>query len=165
VDKEYYVIWNCIPKWGGKGMLKRNWLVGILLVLGLVLTACGGSEETSSGEKQEPKPKDVIAAFEDAGLEVGETSEMGKDDYGMAPLGDEGIRFLIPSLGEDAGGRVIYYEDKEYLNKAKDYYVDLGKESAMLFSHVFTNGNIIVQINGDLDESKAKEYEKSLKGN
>ncbi|WP_267206730.1 hypothetical protein [Salinibacillus xinjiangensis] len=33
---------------------------------------------------------------------------MTKDDYGMAPMkAEEGFRFLIPSLGEGAGGRIL----------------------------------------------------------
>lgn len=148
---------------------KRKILIASLLVLTVFLTACGGGTEEAGagkdgGKKIEVKPKSVIDAFKDAGLEVGkDTREMKREDYGLVPMGDEGMRLMIPSLGEDAGGRVIYYKDKEYLNKAKDYYESLGKESAMLYSHVFVRDNVIVQISGDLEDEKAEEYEKVLK--
>ena len=87
---------------------------------------------------------------------------MTKDDYGFAPLGDEGIRFLIPSICDDCGGRIIYYKDLDYLQKAKDYYDNLGKETAALFAWAFVNNHILLQINGNLPEARAREYEKAL---
>ena len=108
------------------------------------------------------KPQAVIDAFKNAGLEAENTRPMTKEDYGFAPLGDEGIRFFIPSLGPDHGGRVVFYKDLNYLEKAQNFYKSLGKESAILYTWVFTNGNILVQINGDLPEDKAREYEKAL---
>jgi len=42
------------------------------------------------------------------------------------------------------------------------YYEGLGKRSAALFSWVFVKGNIVVQINGDLDDAMAKRYESSI---
>lgn len=107
-------------------------------------------------------PQAVIDAFKAAGLEAENTRPMTKEDYGLAPLGDEGIRFFIPSLGPDKGGRVIFYKDLNYVEKARDFYANLGKESALLFTWVFTNGNIVVQINGDLPEEQARKYEQVL---
>jgi len=108
------------------------------------------------------KPQDVVDSFMASGLEVGETYPMQPDDYGFAPLGDEGIRFLIPSICDDCGGRIIYYKDLDYLQKAKDYYDNLGKETAALFAWAFVNDHILVQINGELPEDRAREYEKAL---
>lgn len=108
------------------------------------------------------KPQTVIEAFKAAGLEAENPFVMTPQDYGLAPLADEGIRFFIPSICSDCGGRVLYYQDKTYLEKANNYYITLGKESAILFSWVFMRENILVQINGDLPEAKAKEYERIL---
>ena len=87
---------------------------------------------------------------------------MKPEDYGFAPLGDEGLRFLIPSICSDCGGRVMYYSDRYYLEKTKKYYDDLGKESAALFSWTFVRDHILVQINGDLAEDDARKYEAAL---
>ena len=58
--------------------------------------------------------EEVIAAFQTAGLEVGGTPEVGREDFGMAPyVGEKAVRLLIPSLGEDAGGRVFEIDNPE----------------------------------------------------
>jgi len=88
---------------------------------------------------------------------------MTKDDYGMAPMtAVEGIRFLIPSLCPDCGGRVLSFASPEDLEMTKAYYVELGRASAIFFSWVFVKDNILVQINGDLPEERAKQYEVAL---
>jgi len=105
----------------------------------------------------------VIEAFKDAGLEVEGARPMTKDDYGIAPMtAVEGTRFLIPSLCLDCGGRVFNFASPEDLEVTKAYYVELGRASAMFFSWVFVKDNILVQINGDLPEEKAKQYEATL---
>jgi hypothetical protein len=43
-----------------------------------------------------------------------------------------------------------------------DYYFALGKSSAAFFSWVFIKDNVLVQINGDLPEDKAKQYQTVL---
>lgn len=105
----------------------------------------------------------VIKAFKAAGLEAEEIRPMTKDDYGMAPMtAVEGTRFLIPSLCSDCGGRVFSFASPEDLEMMKAYYVELGRVSAIFFSWVFVKDNILVQINGDLPEEKAKQYEAAL---
>ena len=86
-------------------------------------------------------------------------------DYGLAPkTAVEGTRFLIPSLGPNSGGRILSFANADDLAKARDYYVEAGKASAMLFSWVFVKDNIVVQINGTLPEEQAKKYEAALDG-
>jgi hypothetical protein len=136
---------------------------------GLFIVSLNTTETSSIAPKvelpkltQDLKPQDVIDSFQAAGLEVGMTNSMGPNDYGLAPLADEGIHFLIPSLCADCGGRVLYYRDLEYLQKAKDYYDNFGKETAALFTWAFVHDHILLQINGDLPEARAREYEKAL---
>ena len=73
-------------------------------------------------------------------------------------------RFLVPSLGEDKGGRILVFANADDLASARDYYVKLGESSAILFSWVFVKDNIVVQINGTLPEEQAKKYETALNG-
>ena len=91
---------------------------------------------------------------------------MTKDDYGMAPMkAKEATNFLVPSLGEDdAGGRVFVFDNQADLDSTKAFYDTLGKESAFLFSWTFAKDLTLVQINGDLPEDKAKQYEAALAG-
>lgn len=105
----------------------------------------------------------VIGAFVDAGLEVGQMHLMKVDDYGMAPmLAVEATRFFIPSLCADCGGRIFSFDNQAGLEKTAEFYTSLGKSSALFFSWVFTHDNILVQINGDLPEAKARLYEAAL---
>lgn len=87
---------------------------------------------------------------------------MTKVDYRLAPMVCDGYRFMIPSLGEDKGGRVFVCSDATEQEKLANYYTELGKSSAILFSWVLQKGNVLVQINGDLDEAAAKQYEQAI---
>jgi hypothetical protein len=107
-------------------------------------------------------PDQVVAAFKAAGLEAESIRPLTKDDYGIAPYVGTGLRFLIPSLGEDNGGRIFSVDNPEDLQRLKRYYDEMGKASAMLFSWAFAKDNILVQINGDLPEDKARQYEAAL---
>lgn len=120
-------------------------------------------EPTPTSAFQKWTSSQAIEAFKAAGLEAEDTHPMTKDDYGMAPMvAVEGIRFLIPSLCDDCGGRVLSFDSPDDLEKTKAFYVTLGEESAWLFSWVFTRDNILVQINGDLPQERALEYEAAL---
>jgi hypothetical protein len=44
----------------------------------------------------------------------------------------------------------------------KNYYNELGRQSAALFSWVFVKDNILIQINGDLPETTARKYEAAI---
>lgn len=106
---------------------------------------------------------DVVVIFKSASLEVEEARPLTEDDCGVAPMrAIEGTRFLIPSLCSDCSGRIFSFSSQEDLDLTKAYYEELGKNSAMFFSWVFVKDNILVQINGDLPEEKAKQYEAAL---
>lgn len=128
-------------------------IFGLLFVF---LAACGASSTPTY------TPADAVAAFKAVGLEAEDTRAMKPDDYGLAPLIGEGMRFFIPSLCEDCGGRIYAFDNQDDLEKMKTFYVTMGEESAILFSWVFTKDNILVQINGDLDEATARQYETAL---
>lgn len=131
-------------------------IMAVVLVVGLV--GCGGNSKP-----KELQSSQVVDAFKQAGLECENTRAMTKEDYGMAPMSaKEGTRFFIPSLGADNGGRIMSFVSKDDLTKTKDFYEKMGKESAMFFSWVFAKDNILVQINGNLKEDKAKQYEAAL---
>lgn len=113
-------------------------------------------------ESSSATPDDVIAAFVAAGLEAESPRPLTREDYGAAPYVGQGVRFLIPSLGEDMGGRIIVVPDAADRERLATYYRDLGKQSAMFFSHVFEVGDVVVQINGRLADDVAAQYEAAL---
>jgi hypothetical protein len=127
-------------------------LTVILIVV--ALTACSN---------QQWKSADVIGVFKSESLEIRDPHPMTKDDYGTAPMrAIEGTHFFLPSLCSDCGGRIFSFSSQEDLEATKTYYEDLGKNSALLFTWVFVKENILVQINGDLPEEKARQYESAL---
>ena len=120
-------------------------------------------ESTPTSVFQKWTSNQAIEAFKVAGLEAEETRPMTQDDYGMAPmLAVDGSRFLIPSLCADCGGRVLSFASQGDLDTTHAYYVELGKSSALFFSWTFAKDDILVQINGDLPEEKARQYEAAL---
>lgn len=131
-------------------MKQKTFVLFVLIVL--VLSACGSSV---TGD-------DVVTAFKNAGLEAEGAYAMTKDDYGFGPYVCTGTRFLIPSIGADNGGRVFICDNTEDLELLKNYYDELGRSSALFFSWTFVKGNVLVQINGDLPEDKARQYEAAI---
>lgn len=130
-----------------------------------MLAACGGG--AAAPATKAVTPDNVIAAFKAAGLEADTPAKMAAADYGQAPFVCEGTRFIIPSLGKTAdgqgkGGRVFVCPNTADRDKLAGYYQALAKSSAAFFSHVFTKGNIVLQINGELKEDQAKKYEAAL---
>lgn len=152
--------------------MKRINIILALIVFATLLTACGSNTssetagEASNSDEQEAvelSVDSVIEAFQTANLEAEEPTDMTKDDFGMAPMkSEEAKRFLIPSLGPDSGGRIFSYNNQDELQEMKSYYDDLGEESAMFYSHTASRDNILVQINGSLEDEEFEKYKEVL---
>lgn len=136
-------------------MLKKI-LIGFAMLMVLVLAACGGNGDSATSATAD----DVIQQFKDDGLEVGEVSDLESREYGNTR--DEGKRVLIPSLGEDAGGRLFVFKDEDGLKEAKSYYDELGNGAPMLYSHTHANGVYLLQMNGDMSDEDFAKYADSL---
>ena len=85
---------------------------------------------------------------------------MIKDDYGSAPYICYGTRFLIPSLGPDNdGGRIFICSNPIDRDLLANYYQELGNQDALLLSWIFPKDNVLVQIDGKLQQTIARQYE------
>jgi len=122
-----------------------------------VLAACSGS--------QAAKPvtgPDVVAAFKAAGLEAENVGTLEAKDYGAAPFVCQGTRFNIPSAGKfagrDLGGHIFVCPNQDDLKKLQDFYVKAGQATALLASHLYVKGNVLVQLDGQLDRALADKY-------
>ncbi len=123
----------------------------------------GNLEPTAAATTAQPFIKwttqQVVDAFLAAGLEVNNPRPMTTDDYGLVPmLAVEGTRFFIPSICTDCGGRIMSFANQEDLTIVQNYYAQLGRFGAVLFSWVYIKDNILVQINGELPEENARMY-------
>lgn len=74
----------------------------------------------------------------------------------------EGIRVLIPSLGEDQGGRLFEFYDINSASKAKEAYDINAKKGPDFFSHVHQNGRFLLQMTGKLDVRVFANYTKTM---
>lgn len=123
----------------------------------LLLAACGGTETSKA---KDITVDDIVQAFKDADLEVGEVTEMNKKEFG--DVRKEGKRILIPSLGDDAGGRLMSFNKGKDLETTKAYYVDLGKSGPMFYSHTHQSGKFLLQMNGDMEDAEFEKYVKAM---
>ncbi|MCS7260034.1 MAG: hypothetical protein NZ765_04535 [Anaerolineae bacterium] len=105
---------------------------------------------------------DVVNAFWDAGLECEDPQPLAVDD-GTAPFtADEATRFMLPSVCDGCSGRIYSFSDQEQLNRARDYYIELGEQDPQYFSWIYVRENILVQLNGRMPEERAQLYRQAL---
>ena len=152
---------------GGNTLKKLLW-IGALSAL--LLAACGDSgtndtKENSAEVKEDNNEvaettEEVIEHFKVEGLEIGEISDLENKEFGN--LREEGKRILIPSLGEDAGGRLFKFKDKEGLEEAKSYYDELGNSGPMFYSHTHANGLFLLQMNGDMEDAEFEKFKTAM---
>jgi len=118
-------------------------VLAVVLLLGLV--------------NREPTAKEVIEAFRDEGLEVGEvqTVERSEDRSLIPKTYEEQMSFTIPSSGERSGGRVFTFPSREDLDPVSEFYEEFG---GVFASYVYVEGNVLVQIDGDVPEDQADRY-------
>ncbi|HFU6611093.1 stress protein [Bacillus tropicus] len=137
-------------------MFKRfaGLLMGALLLFGL--TACDSVKSMTSNVTVGK----VIEEFKAAGLEAENPSDLPEKEFGNTRK--EAKRILVPALGEDSGGRVFEFKNKEDLEKAKKYYDDLGNGNQMLFSHTYAKGNFLIQMNGDMEDAQFNKYKEVM---
>ena len=169
-------------------------LVGYLALLLfsslLLLVGCGAQQERQAPKEGEQptttpaettqrattkeastlSPDEVIQAFENAGLEVGETypveQEPGWDESRVPKTYAQGARFTIPSLGvpeegvpgpRDRGGRVFVFDSQRDLDAVRGYYEALGP-SALPHVYVKEEVLLLLQITNDLPKAEADRY-------
>ncbi|WP_427108376.1 hypothetical protein [Lysinibacillus xylanilyticus] len=150
--------------------MKKSLIFSAALVLSLGLAGCGSDsandekpKDNGTEEHQKVLAKtidDVLKHFKDDGLELGEVSDLPKDEFGN--IRKEGKRILIPSLGDDSGGRLFLFDNEEGLKKAKTYYDELGNSSPMFYSHTHQSGLFLIQMNGEMEDDEFAKYAASL---
>jgi len=102
----------------------------------------------------------IIQQFKNDSLEIGQVSDLANKEFGN--VRKEGKRILIPSLGDDAGGRLFIFNKVEDLEKAKAYYDGLSNSGPLFYSHTHQNELVLLQMNGDMEDAEFKKYAISL---
>lgn len=131
---------------------QRRIEVGDFVELPLLFDPAGTSSST-----------EVVQAFQDAGLEVGESYPVEEEPgWGERPIPKtytEATRFTIPSLGGDAGGRVFVFATEGDLTAVRGYYEGLDDP---LRPYVYVKGNVLLQLTNLLPEAEAERYSAAL---
>ena len=175
------------------GQAHLGYLALLLFTSLLLIVGCGAQEESQAPEEDEQtttapaettqraatkqastlSPYEVIQAFENAGLEVGEIypveQEPGWDENRVPKTYAQAARFTIPStipsLGapeegvpgpRDRGGRVFVFDSQRDLDAVRGYYEALGPSA---LPHVYVKDQVLLlQINNDLAKAEADRY-------
>lgn len=157
----------------------------LLSLMVLTLSACTSA---SSADFERWASNQVVEAFQAASLECEQVRPITESDYRLhftnCPLGYdycpfnvditnpedfppltaiEGSRFFTPSLCKDCGGRIFSFASPEDLKELRTYYFEQGEDHIAFFSFLYVRDNILVLIDGDVPEEKAKQYETALK--
>lgn len=99
-----------------------------------------------------------------AGLEVETDQENTLTDIHGAPdVAVESLRFNIPSKGQDAGGLIFIFANETDQNTVYTYYKELGwYDNGLYYPWVYQKDNVLLQINGIVDEFTADGYGNAL---
>ena len=103
---------------------------------------------------------DVIAAFEEAGLEVVNPTSMTPADYGNVPMvATEAASFSIPSVGAQVKGRVFSFDTPGNRDYVATYYQNQNLGKGGFVAWVYSHDNILVQLDGDVPANLASRYQ------
>lgn len=135
----------------------------VVLVSGLLGLTFASALSRPSPPLQAPshpsRNSEIIAAFHDAGLTADVVRGATKDERdGFATwLAVEATPFQLSSRQEERG-MLLAFNDPADLEKIRAYYLELNKSLPRYSSWLFVQDNILLQINGEVLEARAKEY-------
>ncbi len=111
------------------------------------------------GSVEPPSSAKVVQAFREVGLEVEESypveQEPGWNERPVPRTYEEATRFLVPSLGADAGGESSSSRTEEDLRAVRGFYEGLASSER---PYVYNEGLVLVQISNQLLENEAEGY-------
>ena len=126
----------------------------LTILLCFVLCGCGKNNITID---------EMMSQFENWNLSVADKQTIENDDLGFAPnVHSEAYSFVVEN---DMNARLFYVEDKEDLKQLKKYYDDLGSSSSLFYSHTYSKGNYLLQMNGQIAKSTFEKYKKIVEKN
>lgn len=133
-----------------------------------VESSSSSTEQTTvSSESAAANLDDIIEAFTQQSLVVYNLRDMTKDDFGIAPMSATSAKIfsLVETDNEDdqRNARLLTFDNLDDLKATKQYYDDLGKDSAMLFSYTAVNEDelVLMQFNGQLPQELVEKYAKA----
>jgi hypothetical protein len=139
------------------------WLVLFGAVIALLVAVAGAwASGVFTGP---PSTVDIVAAFKDEGLPVGNSYPVEDlDGWTRSPIPktyEQGTHFDIPGQGKQHGGQVFVYESREDLQVMRRYYEQIEKLPTFgpsLHSHLYQEGLVLLQVNGGVPKTDADRY-------
>lgn len=133
-----------------------------------VESSSSSTEQTTvSSESTAANLDDIIETFSKQSLVVYNPRDMTKDDFGIAPMSATSAKIfsLVETDNEDdqRNARLLTFDNLDDLKATKQYYDDLGKDSAMLFSYTAVNEDdlVLMQFNGQFSQDLVEKYAKA----
>jgi hypothetical protein len=165
-DDQYYYgeYYDQAPRRGWSSLaLAISGLVGI--VVGFACAACIGLAlvlfllpvDAGTGEpRQAPQTaQEWAGTFRATGLEVENQQDLiGVGDQ-LPPGALTGVQFEMPSYCTTCGGKIIVFQSQEYVAPMADWLKGLGQ-------YVYIKGTVLVQIDQEVPENVARQYEAVL---
>ena len=167
--------------------MRRIILVMGILTLLILVVACSGQQSASNSQspssaattktlaqkKTEATPDDVVAAFGDKGLEVGNPQHVEDDPQwgtGLIPKTmDSGTRFQLPSypsMGkEPATGDVYHFASSKDQKVVSNYFNTINESTngGMFYTHIYETEGFLLKIDGHVPKMVAEQYGNVLK--
>ncbi len=129
------------------------------------ISSSSSTEETTvSSESAATDLDDIIETFTQQSLVVYNPRDMTKEDFGIAPMSATSAKIfsLVETDNEDdqRNARLLTFVNLDDLKATKQYYDDLGKDSAMLFSYTAVDEDnlVLMQFNGQLSKDLVAQY-------
>ena len=167
-DDQYYYdeYYDQTPRRGWSSLARAiSGLAGIVLGfacaacigLGLVLVLLPVDAGTGAGEpRQAPQTAQEWAdVFKAAGLEIENQQDLADVGGELLPGVLSGVQFDMPSYCDACGGKIIVFHSQEYVAPMADWLKGLGQ-------YVYSKGTVLVQIDQEVPENVAQQYEAVL---
>lgn len=156
--------------------LKIMAIVLIFITLMLVLVGCGNSSNTTTLTAEE-----IINKMKEKNTNIGKVvvyteetdlnqllgrpgqyiSKISFEDKRLEQENADNEYLTEEERNEPTGGTIEVFENEKDMKKRKEY-IEGFSTSSMFSQYVYSKGNVLLRVDGDLTPTQAKEYESLL---
>ena len=139
--------------------MKTKYLYASCFILLVLLVVGCASSAPSAPVSASARSLDVITAFRSAGLMAEVIQGASKDERdGLSPFMVIDTRRFRISANDEEMGMVLSFANRYDMEQLKNYYLRLNRSLPQFGSWLFVKDNILLQINHEVPESKARAY-------
>lgn len=139
--------------------MKTNYPCATFFILIVLLVAGCAPSAHSAPVSATTRALDVITAFRTAGLNAQDIPSVSKDERdGLSAFMVIDTRRFRISANAGEMGMVLSFKNRYDMEQLKNYYLGLNRSLPQFSSWLFVKDNILLQINREVPESKARAY-------